>query len=112
MIVQVTERIENAAEPQATLTLPFELRQKSRLRARLDDGREVALILPRGTVLRYGDRLRAEQGLVIAVQAAPEAVSTAFTRDPQRLARACYHLGNRHVPIQIGDIVRLCEIRT
>ncbi|HEX9627279.1 MAG TPA: urease accessory protein UreE [Acidiferrobacterales bacterium] len=102
-MLTVNERISDDAEPAATLTLPFELRQKSRLRARLDDGREVALLLPRGTVLRGGDRLRAADGLVIRLRARPEAVSTAFTKDPLLLARACYHLGNRHVPLEIGD---------
>ena len=60
-------------------------------------------MLPRGTVLRGNDRLRAENGLVIEVRAAPEEVSTAFSRAPLLLARACYHLGNRHVALQIGD---------
>lgn len=84
-----------------TLTLAFEQRQKSRLRTRLDDGREAGLFLPRGTVLRGGDCLRGEDGSVVRVVAAPEAVSTAFHRDAQVLARACYHLGNRHVALQI-----------
>ncbi len=102
-MLQVIERADEIAPAQATLTLPFELRQKSRLRAQLDDGTEVALLLPRGMVLRHGDRLRAVNGLVIEVRAAAEAVSTAFTKDTTLLARACYHLGNRHVPLQIGD---------
>ena len=54
------------------LVLPFELRQKSRLRATTAAGTELALLLPRGTVLRDGDRLRAVNGLIIAVQAAAE----------------------------------------
>lgn len=86
-----------------TLTLPFELRQKSRLRTQLDDGREVALVLSRGPVLRDGDRLRTEDGTVLRVRSAPEDVSTARSKDALQLARACYHLGNRHVPLQIGD---------
>jgi urease accessory protein len=102
-MLQVIERVEENVPAQAALTLPFELRQKSRLRAQLDDGTEVALLLPRGMVLRHGDRLRAVNGLVIEVRAAAEAVSTAFTKDTTLLARACYHLGNRHVPLQIGD---------
>ncbi|MCL4315448.1 MAG: hypothetical protein M1527_01010, partial [Gammaproteobacteria bacterium] len=56
---QVNERIKTDEACQATLTLPYELRRKSRQRARLDDGREVALLLPRGTVLRQSDVLRA-----------------------------------------------------
>lgn len=85
-----------------TLTLPFELRQKSRLRARLDSGDEVALFLPRGRVLRDGDLLLCEDGLVVRVCAAPEEVSTAEADSPHALARAAYHLGNRHVPLQVG----------
>jgi urease accessory protein len=85
-----------------TLTLPFELRQKSRLRARLDGGEEVALLLPRGRVLRDGDLLQADDGLVVRVCAAVEDVSTAEAESPHTLARAAYHLGNRHVPLQVG----------
>jgi urease accessory protein len=85
------------------VTLGFGDRRRSRLRARLDDGREVALVLPRGTRLRDGDRLRAEDGAtVIAVRAAPQTLSRAETDDGLLLARAAYHLGNRHVPVQIG----------
>lgn len=86
-----------------TLTLPFDLRQKSRLRARLDNGEEAALQLKRGTILRSGDVLKADNGELILVQAALENVSTAFTEDHLLFARACYHLGNRHVPLQIGN---------
>lgn len=102
-MLQVSERLTTAANCTATLTLPFELRQKSRQRVRLDDGREIALHLPRGTVLRHGDVLRAGDGLLIRVQAAPETVSTVHSQDPLLLARAAYHLGNRHLPLQIGD---------
>ncbi|MEZ5584522.1 MAG: urease accessory protein UreE [Candidatus Competibacteraceae bacterium] len=102
MPLEISERLHEVLEAEATLTLPFELRQKSRLLANLDDGREVRLFLPRGTVLRQDDLLRARNGLVVRVQAALEDLSGAHTEDPLRLARACYHLGNRHVPVQIG----------
>lgn len=100
--LQIVERLAEALPAQATLTLPFEQRQKSRLRTRLDSGEDVGVFLARGTVLRDGDRLRAFNGLIVEVRAAPEAVSTARTDEPLRLARAAYHLGNRHVPLQIG----------
>jgi urease accessory protein len=86
-----------------TLTLPFALRQKSRLRAELDDGREVGLFLPRGGVLRGGDRLEADDGTVIEVRSAPERVSRVRAPDGRALARAAYHLGNRHVALEVGD---------
>ncbi len=100
--LQITERLREPADAQATLTLPFEQRQKSRLRIRLDNGQDAGLFLPRGTVLRHGDRLRATSGLVVEVRAAPETVSTARADDALLLARAAYHLGNRHVALQLG----------
>jgi len=84
-----------------TLTLPFELRQKSRLVADLDSGRQILLSLPRGTVLRHGARLRASDGSVVEVRAAKETLSVVEGQNPIELARAAYHLGNRHVPLQI-----------
>lgn len=102
-MLRIETKLVKAEKAQASLTLPYELRQKTRLRAKLDDGREAALILPRGHVLRSGECLRADDGTVIAVQAATETVSTATTNDPLLLARACYHLGNRHVALQVGE---------
>lgn len=102
MVLKIYERIEDVKEESsATLTLPFELRQKSRLKAKLDDGTEVGLMLTRGGLLRGGDLLRAENNLIIKVVAAAEQVSKVTHVDPLMLARASYHLGNRHVPLQI-----------
>ncbi|MBF0526701.1 MAG: urease accessory protein UreE [Deltaproteobacteria bacterium] len=103
--LMVTKRLDAKipVPPSALLTLPLAQRQKSRFRAQLDTGEEVGLVLPRGTVLRDGDLLEAENGLIIEVRSAPEKLSTAAAHDPILLARACYHLGNRHVPVQIRD---------
>jgi urease accessory protein len=84
-----------------TLTLPFQLRQKSRLVATLGSGREILLQLPRGGVLRGGALLRTSEGSVVQVRSAPETLSVVTSEDPLALARAAYHLGNRHVPLQI-----------
>ena len=84
------------------LVLPFNERSRSRLRALLDNGEEVGLFLERGSVLRGGDLLLADDGRVVAVEAAHECVSIAHSDDQLLLARACYHLGNRHVALQIG----------
>lgn len=102
-LLKITERLEGPVDAQATLTLPFELRQKSRLHTQLDSGEEVGLMLSRGTVLRGGDCLRAENGLVIKLQAAAEPVSSVTSDKPLLLLRACYHLGNRHVAMQIDQ---------
>jgi urease accessory protein len=89
------------------LTLPFELRQKSRLRAKTDSGEEIALILPRGRVLRGGDRVTATDGREVEIVAAPEKLLHIESTD---LARVAYHLGNRHVPLQVGEgFLRIAE---
>ena len=111
MVLKVHERLENISKEEqqnsSCLTLPFELRKKSRLKAKLDDGTEVGLILSRGELLRGGDYLRAENNLIIKVVAAEESVSTIRHDDYLMLMRASYHLGNRHVPLQINkDWVR------
>jgi len=97
--------IEALAPPGAAagerLTLPFESRCKSRLRTRLASGEECGLFLERGTVLRGGDRLLGNDGRVVEVVAAVEALMEACSDDALQLARAAYHLGNRHVAVQI-----------
>lgn len=85
-----------------TLTLAFDLRQKARLQATLDSGAEAGLFLPRGDILRNGDVLKTESGDFIQVIAAQEHVSTVRCQDHHLFARACYHLGNRHVPLEIN----------
>lgn len=84
-----------------TLTLPFHQRQKSRLRVTLDNGEEAALQLRRGSVLHHGQLLRANGEVLVEVRAAKEAVSTAYANNPLLLTKAAYHLGNRHVALQI-----------
>lgn len=90
-----------SGEPQATLTLALDRRVRSRLRVTLDDGRAAGVFLARGEVLRDGDLLGSADGLVVQVKAAAESVSEVRCDDPLLLARACYHLGNRHVMLQI-----------
>lgn len=84
-----------------TLTLPYEQRIKCRLRVTLDDGSDAGIMLERGTALRDGDCITSEDGVTVRVRAAAETVSCVRCADPLLLARACYHLGNRHVPLQI-----------
>ena len=85
------------------LELPFERRQKTRQRATLASGEEVAIELERGLVLRGGDCVLASDGRVIEVVAQAERVIHVECETPQALARAAYHLGNRHVPVQVGE---------
>ncbi|MEA2078491.1 MAG: urease accessory protein UreE [Pseudomonadota bacterium] len=101
-MINVTQRIDGPASVDLILELPFEIRQKSRFRAPLQGGGEAGVVLERGQVLRDGDLLCSDDGLVIEVRSAAESVSTVRSDDARTLARACYHLGNRHVPLQIG----------
>jgi urease accessory protein len=100
-IVGISGR-ESASRATAGLTLSFDRRRRSRLRARLDGGEEVAVVLPRGTVLEDGDVLVLDDDRLVRVNAAAEVLSRATSADPLVLARAAYHLGNRHIPVQVG----------
>ena len=72
--------------PDSTVILPYDQRQKSRLLVTLENNEEAGIFLPRGTVLRGGDQLKTEEGFVVLVL----------------LMKASYHLGNRHVALQLG----------
>ena len=89
----------------ATLALDWDTRQKSRFDAEDSQGRTLAVFLPRGSVVRGGDVLVAEDGSLVAVQAAPQPVMVvrpcAEHGQPFDLLRAAYHLGNRHVPVDL-----------
>ncbi|RZI71043.1 MAG: urease accessory protein UreE [Variovorax sp.] len=89
----------------ATVELDWDVRQKSRFDATDSQGRHLGVFLPRGTVVRGGDVLVAEDGAMIRVIAAPQPVLV-ITQCPDHgsafdLTRAAYHLGNRHVPIEL-----------
>lgn len=83
------------------VTLTFHQREKSRLKVVLPTGEEIGLFLPRGTVLKAGDVLTNDKNQKIEIVAANEVVSTITANDPHLLLRIAYHLGNRHVPLQV-----------
>ena len=98
----VQKRISPRLACDAELILPFELRTKSRLRTTVASGEEIGLFLERGMVLRHGECLQADDGRVVRVVAADEDLIEARCADAVALARAAYHLGNRHTPAQVG----------
>jgi urease accessory protein len=101
-MIVIVQRHTGTEPVQERLVLPFDLRCKSRLRAKLASGEEAGLFLDRGSILRGGDRLRGNDGRIVEVVAAPEQLIEVRTDDAALLARAAYHLGNRHMPVQIG----------
>ena len=89
----------------SSIELDWDVRQKSRFDGTDSLGRQLGIFLPRGTLVRGGDVLVAEDGSMVKVIAAPQAVlritACPSHGSPFDLTRAAYHLGNRHVPIEL-----------
>jgi urease accessory protein len=89
------------SQRQGSVRLTFDARSKSRLLLTLEGGERAALIVERGRLLRGGDRVITEDGREIDIIAADEALLEAGSEDPWLIAKAAYHLGNRHVAVQV-----------
>lgn len=100
-MLRVLSRCQRDEPVAGVIVLSFEDRQKSRQSVCTTSGERLGLLLPHGTTLRNGDRLRSTDGRSYRVESAPEALSVACSPAPLLLARAAYHLGNRHIPLQI-----------
>jgi urease accessory protein len=86
-----------------TLSLTAEERTRTRHRFETPEGQVLYLRLPRGTVIQDGDLLQSEEGdVVVRIVAKPEPVLTVTSQTPIGLLRASYHLGNRHVPLEVA----------
>lgn len=100
-MIKLTQILTQTPHVHAKACLTMVERTKSRLRIVLEDGRDAGLMLPRGHILQHGSLLSTDDGFVVEVVAAKEQVSTASSDDPTLFAKGCYHLGNRHVPLQV-----------
>lgn len=104
-MIELTNKLNSTAELDLdslpTLSLPIDARIKSRQKVTLDDGTDAGLFLERGTLLRGGDVLTNSENQYVLIQAADETVTTIRCADALMLAKVAYHLGNRHVPLQI-----------
>lgn len=95
-----------AGKARDTLRLSWEERRWTRRRARTGAGREVALALPTGSLLRPGDVLAVEPDWYLTVEGRPEPVLAIFPRDPGEAIRVAFDVGNRHFPLAIlGQIL-------
>ncbi|MEZ4278969.1 MAG: urease accessory protein UreE [Myxococcota bacterium] len=92
----------------ATVTLDYDARHRRRIRLAFDGGGEALLDLDRAVALAGGDGLQLETGEWIAVIAAPEPILEITAPDPLLRMRLAWHLGNRHVPAELGtDRIRI-----
>lgn len=85
------------------LALTAAERTRSRHRFHTVDGQAVQIQLPRGTVLHDRDYLCSEEGIIVRIVAKPEAVLTVTATSTLQLLQAAYHLGNRHVALEIAS---------
>lgn len=102
-MLALTERLSADPDQAVSYTLSLSALERTRSRHRFEagEGQALYLRLPRGTVLRDGDLLRSPDGTIVRVNAKPEPVLTVTAKTPLALLRATYHLGNRHVPLEI-----------
>jgi urease accessory protein len=98
-----TQRIDSPPDiaPYWSVSLSAEERTRSRLHCHSDEGQALYLQLPRGVTLKDGDWLRSDHDQFAQVRAKPEPVLTVTADFPLALLQAAYHLGNRHVPLEI-----------
>lgn len=88
---------------QDRLVMTYEQRKKGRILVQSENGQEYGLFLERGKVLAAGDLLEAEDGAVLEVVAQDEALLEGHSHEWTDFAKCCYHLGNRHVPVEINE---------
>lgn len=100
-MLELTEKLDSAPGYDAVISLDYDSRKRGRFRTRTETNEEAGLFLDRGQVLLDGDYLRATDGRVVLVKAAVELLTKASTSDPVLFAKICYHLGNRHTPVEI-----------
>ncbi|MGQ4646330.1 urease accessory protein UreE [Lyngbya aestuarii] len=99
-----TQRLKTGAQLTVSFTLSLTAEERTRARHRYQtaNGQGLYLRLPRGTILSEGDLLQSETGEVVCITAQPEPVLTVTSKRPIDLLRAAYHLGNRHVPLEVA----------
>ncbi len=103
MIYEVYERLDHVHAVDDTLVLEYDVRVKGRFKATSAKGVEVRVFLERGKTLRVGEGLKTQCGKSIAIAGAIETVTEARCSDWERFSKACYHLGNRHVQVEISE---------
>lgn len=103
-MLTLTQRLPHDPDATVNLTLALTAEERTRSRHYFDhDGQPVYLHLSRGTVLRHGDLLQSDTQQIVRITAKPEPVITVTAQTALELLRAAYHLGNRHVPLEVTE---------
>ena len=88
--------------------IDFDRRHRRRILLTTESGNEILLDLPQAARLRDGDGLQLEDGGIVRVESRPEPLAEIHAHDDGELVRIAWHLGNRHLPVQlIGDRIRI-----
>ena len=104
-MLEVYERFDHTHnEITDSITLDQETRKKARIKGVTDNGQDIGIFVERGHPLLIGQVLKTECGLLIEVRGKAEEVSTAVATDWLSFSKVCYHLGNRHTSLQIGEL--------
>lgn len=104
-MIKVYERISHCHKPITdSITLDQDTRKKSRIKSTTDKGFDIGIFVERGHPLLVDEILKSECGQFIKVKGQAEPVSTAISTDWPSFAKVCYHLGNRHTSMQIGEL--------
>ncbi len=96
------KKIKSSNKINDSVTLDLHQRVKCRIKVVTDGGESIGIFMQRGTVLKNSDLMADKDGYVIKVIAASEKLSSIYSKDYLQLLKASYHLGNRHVELQIN----------
>ena len=104
-MLQAYQRLDHThSEIVDSITLDQDTRKKARIKGTTDNGLAIGIFMERGHPLSVGEILKTQCGLLIEIKGAAEEVSTAIATDWLSFSKVCYHLGNRHTSLQIGEL--------
>ena len=104
-MLQAYQRLDHThSEIVDSITLDQDTRKKARIKGTTDNGLAIGIFMERGHPLLVGEILKTQCGLLIEIKGAAEEVSTAIATDWLSFSKVCYHLGNRHTSLQIGEL--------
>ncbi|MGV3742478.1 MAG: urease accessory protein UreE [Burkholderiaceae bacterium] len=104
-------KVDHVHHVDSELVLSFELREKSRLQAKLESGEDVSIMTGDGVILRNGDLLKGDDGRVLRILAAKESTYRVECDTHCELLRCAFHLGSKRVQVHIGSIGEYCYLR-